>query len=74
MPLILGLFCDKTVDPYLQICYNNSIVSKKVYNMIKLVIGFVLGLVVSQVGFSGITTMLDKQVDKAKTQVEILAK
>lgn len=42
--------------------------------MIKLVIGFVLGLVVSQVGFSGITTMLDKQVDKAKTQVEILAK
>ena len=42
--------------------------------MIKLVIGFVLGLVISQVGFSGVASMLDKQVDKAKTQVEILAK
>jgi len=42
--------------------------------MIKLAIGFVLGMVVSQVGFGGIAKMLDNSVDKAKTQVEILAK
>jgi|TARA_R110000868_G_scaffold1432_1_gene11253 hypothetical protein len=42
--------------------------------MIKLIVGFILGLIVSQVGFSGIAKMLDNSVDKAKTQVEILAK
>jgi hypothetical protein len=42
--------------------------------MIKIIFGFVLGIVVSQVGFGGIARMLDNSVDKAKTQVEILAK
>ena len=42
--------------------------------MIKLIVGFILGLIVSQVGFRGIAKMLDNSVDKAKTQVEILAK
>jgi hypothetical protein len=42
--------------------------------MIKLIIGFVLGMVVSQVGFGGIARILDNSVDRAKTQVDILAK
>ena len=42
--------------------------------MIKLIIGFVLGTVVSQVGFGGIARILDNSVERAKTQVEILAK
>ena len=46
--------------------------------MIKLVIGlvsgFTAGLVISQVGFGGVAKVLDNQIDKAKTQVEILAK
>lgn len=34
--------------------------------MSKLIIGFVLGIVVSTVGFSGVAKMLDKSVDKVK--------
>ena len=34
--------------------------------MTNLLIGFVLGIVVSAVGFSGIAKMLDKSVDKVK--------
>ena len=42
--------------------------------MIKLIIGFVLGMIVSQVGFGGIARILDNSVERAKTQVDILAK
>lgn len=34
--------------------------------MSKLIIGFVLGIVVATVGFSGVARMLDKSVDKVK--------
>ena len=34
--------------------------------MINLLVGFILGIVVATVGFSGITKMLDKSVDKVK--------
>ena len=34
--------------------------------MSKLLIGFVLGIVVATVGFSGVARMLDKSVDKVK--------
>jgi hypothetical protein len=34
--------------------------------MSKLLIGFILGIVVSTVGFSGIAKMLDNGVDKVK--------
>ena len=34
--------------------------------MSKLLVGFVLGIVVSTVGFSGVAKMLDKSVDKVK--------
>ena len=42
--------------------------------MIKLIIGFVLGMIVSQVGFGVFARILDNSVERAKTQVEILAK
>jgi|TARA_B110000503_G_scaffold66810_1_gene104830 hypothetical protein len=42
--------------------------------MIKLIIGFILGMVVGQVGFGGIAKILDNSVEKAKTQVETLAR
>ena len=42
--------------------------------MIKLITGFVLGMVVRQVGFVGIARILDNSVERAKTQVDILAK
>jgi hypothetical protein len=34
--------------------------------MTKLLVGFILGIVVATVGFSGIAKMLDKSVDKVK--------
>jgi hypothetical protein len=34
--------------------------------MTKLLIGFILGIVVSTVGFSGIAKMADKSIDKVK--------
>ena len=34
--------------------------------MINLLVGFILGIVVATVGFSGITKMLEKSVDKVK--------
>jgi hypothetical protein len=40
----------------------------------KLIIGFVLGLVVASVGFSGIARMLDRGVQTIQTQSQELAK
>ena len=34
--------------------------------MTKLLVGFILGIIVATVGFSGIAKMLDKCVDKVK--------
>ena len=42
--------------------------------MNKILIGFVLGVVVSTVGFSGITRMADKGVETIKTQTQEIAK
>lgn len=42
--------------------------------MKNLVIGFVLGLVVATVGFSGVARLLDKGVETIKTQSQELAK
>jgi len=41
--------------------------------MSKLIIGFILGLVVSAVGFSGIARMFDKGVQTIQTQSRELA-
>ena len=41
--------------------------------MSKLIIGFILGLVVSAVGFSGIARMFDKGVQTIQTQIKELA-
>lgn len=41
--------------------------------MRNLVIGFVLGLVVATVGFSGVARMLDRGIDTVKTQSKELA-
>jgi hypothetical protein len=40
----------------------------------KLIVGFVLGLVVATVGFSGIARILDNGIDHVKTQSQELAK
>jgi hypothetical protein len=40
----------------------------------RFVIGFVLGLVVATVGFSGIARMLDNGIERVKTQSQELAK
>ena len=40
----------------------------------KLIVGFVLGLVVATVGFSGIARMLDRGVQTIQTQSQELAK
>lgn len=42
--------------------------------IIGLVFGFVLGLVVAQIGFSGLAKAMDNQIDQVKTQVEQLTK
>jgi hypothetical protein len=42
--------------------------------MSKLVIGFVLGLVIATVGFSGVARILDHGIDTVKTQSQELAK
>jgi hypothetical protein len=42
--------------------------------MIKILIGFILGIVVASVGFSGIARMLDRGVDTVKTQSQEMAK
>jgi hypothetical protein len=42
--------------------------------MRNLIIGFVLGLVVATVGFSGVARLLDKGVETIKTQSQELAK
>lgn len=42
--------------------------------MKNLIIGFVLGLVVATVGFSGVARLLDKGVETIKTQSQELAK
>jgi len=41
--------------------------------MSKLIIGFILGLVISAVGFSGIARMFDKGVQTIQTQSKELA-
>lgn len=38
------------------------------------VIGFILGLVVATVGFSGVAKILDKGIETVKTQSQELAK
>jgi hypothetical protein len=38
--------------------------------MIKLLIGFILGVAVATVGFNGVTRMLDRGVDAVKTQTQ----
>lgn len=40
----------------------------------KLIVGFVLGLVVATVGFSGVARMLDNSIEHVKTQSQQLAK
>jgi hypothetical protein len=40
----------------------------------RLIIGFILGLVVASVGFSGIARMLDRGVQTIQTQSQELAK
>jgi hypothetical protein len=42
--------------------------------MTKILIGFVLGIIVATVGFSGIARMLDRGVETVKTQSQDLAK
>ncbi len=42
--------------------------------MTKILIGFVLGIIVATVGFSGIARMLDRGVETVKTQSQELAK
>jgi len=42
--------------------------------MTKILIGFVLGIIVATVGFSGIARMLDRGVDTVKIQSQELAK
>jgi hypothetical protein len=42
--------------------------------MTKLAIGFVLGLIVATVGFSGVARILDHGVETVKTQSQQLAK
>jgi hypothetical protein len=42
--------------------------------MRNLIIGFILGLVVATVGFSGMARLLDKGVETIKTQSQELAK
>jgi len=40
----------------------------------RFIIGFVLGLVVATVGFSGVARMLDNSIDHVKTQSQELAR
>ena len=42
--------------------------------MRNLIVGFVLGLVVTTVGFSGVARLLDRGVETIKTQSQELAK
>jgi hypothetical protein len=41
--------------------------------MTRFVVGFVVGLVVATVGFSGVARILDKSIDTVKTQSKELA-
>ena len=40
----------------------------------RFITGFILGLIVATVGFSGVARMLDNGVEKVKTQSQELAK
>jgi len=42
--------------------------------MSKFIVGTIFGVVLSTVGFSGITRMLDKGVDTVKTQTQEIAR
>ena len=41
--------------------------------MIKFIVGFILGLIVATVGFSGVARILDHGIDTVKTQSKELA-
>ena len=40
----------------------------------RFIVGFILGLVVATVGFSGVARMLDNSIEHVKTQSQELAK
>ncbi len=42
--------------------------------MTKLLVGFILGLIVATVGFSGVARILDRGIDTVKTQSQEMAK
>jgi hypothetical protein len=42
--------------------------------MSKFIVGTIFGIVISTVGFTGITRMLDKGVDTVKTQTQEIAR
>ena len=42
--------------------------------MTKMLIGFVLGVIVSTIGFGGVARLLDRGVDTVKTQAQDLAR
>lgn len=50
------------------------IVHGKENAMTKILIGFIFGIIVATVGFSGIARMLDRGVDTVKTQSQEMAK
>ncbi len=51
--------------------YRNSY---KGTQMTKLLVGFILGLIVATVGFSGVARILDRGIDTVKTQSQEMAK
>ena len=42
--------------------------------MTKMLIGFILGVVVSTIGFGGVARLLDRGVDTVRTQAQDLAR
>lgn len=54
--------------------YTRHIINTQKVFMRNLVIGFILGLVVATIGFSGLARMFDKGVDTVKTHSVELAK
>lgn len=42
--------------------------------MTKMLIGFILGVIVSTIGFGGVARLLDRGVDTVKTQAQDLAR
>lgn len=50
-----------------QYTYSIEIENESEKKMTKLVIGFILGVVVSTIGFAGVARVLDRAVDTVKT-------